>query len=158
MSQIPTVRGAPALTDSSTVHLRIVVLRPPSGVRWALQLGRDELVSPVEATDRHLVFETSARVVAGTSPAFRGPAVQGPRGKRFIYVNSGTRAGQSASRWDRRAKVSLEGIGASIIAGAAGSADVRLVVSFEGTAADGGPACATVPLLGAGWGIESRTD
>jgi hypothetical protein len=48
------------------------------------------------------------RVVATATGGYtlRGPAAQGPPA-RFVYVHSGTRAGQVGSCWDRRAKVPL---------------------------------------------------
>jgi len=45
---------------------------------------------------------------------FRGPFVQGRPGSRFVYVNSGTYAGDQKSCWSRRAKVPLTGIAASL--------------------------------------------
>ena len=81
---------------------------------------------------------------------FLGPFAQGPVGGRFVYVNSGTLGGQPDSGWTRRAKVPLGGIAWSLIQKAAGSI---IEVRIAGTARDGGPACATVPLLGGGWKI-----
>jgi len=50
--------------------------------------------------------------------------------------------------WQRRAKVPLDGITWSMIK--KGSV---IEARISGTARDGGPACATVPLLGGGWRI-----
>lgn len=40
---------------------------------------------------------------------------QGPSGGRFLYVNSGSRAGARGSVWDSRAKVPLLGMGWTIV-------------------------------------------
>jgi Family of unknown function (DUF5990) len=129
------------------VSLRIIVENPP--VRFAVQRGKDELLEATSANKKQLVFEFSvrARDDRPDGPNFLGPFAQGPAGGRFVYVNSGTSAGEIASQWTRRAKVPLGGITWSMIK--KGSV---IEARIEGTARDGGPACATVPLLG-GWKI-----
>ncbi len=138
--------------------VRIRITAPPPNVAWALQLGRTDLLPPTQRSP-HLEFEATVRVVSGTTgePDFRGPAVQGPRGGRFIYLTSGTRAGQHGSPWDRRAKVSLEGL-RPLLAQQGGEAQGAIAVAtIAGTSRDGGPACASVPLLGGGWSlVEGR--
>jgi hypothetical protein len=130
------------------VSLRIIVENPP--VRFAVQRGKDELLEANSATAKQLVFEFSVRARDDRSdgPNFLGPFAQGPAGGRFVYVNSGTSAGELASQWTRRAKIPLGGITWSMIK--KGSV---IEARIEGTARDGGPACATVPLLGGGWKI-----
>jgi hypothetical protein len=130
------------------VSLRIIVENPP--VRFAVQRGKDELLEAISATKKQLVFEFSVRARDDRSdgPNFLGPFAQGPVGDRFVYVNSGTMAGEPGSTWQRRAKVPLGGITWSMIK--KGSV---IEARIEGTARDGGPACATVPLLGGGWQI-----
>jgi hypothetical protein len=125
--------------------LRIVVVHPPSGVAWAVQGKPGELLQRARSTGKNLMFETEVRV-AGPGPRLLGRAIQGPPAARFIYLCSGTLAGDARSCWTRRAKVPLEGItGARIAAGR------PLEARIEGTAKDGGPACGSVPLLGLGW-------
>jgi hypothetical protein len=68
-------------------------------------------------------------------------------------VTSGKRAGQANSCWDRRAKVSLKGITPQLIAAVKQQPGAHLEARIAGTAADGGPACATVPLLEGGWRV-----
>lgn len=138
-----------------TVRIRIEA--PPEGVAWALQLGRTELVRPVRESP-HLEFVAAVRVVAGTDGKldFRGAAVQGPRGGRFVYLTSGTRAGQRDSCWNRRAKVSLEGLRPLLAEEAGAVTATHGVAAIRGTGRDGGPACASVPLIGAGWKLERR--
>jgi hypothetical protein len=53
----------------------------------------------------------------------------------------------------RRMKLPLGGISRQQLAELA-RIDGKLVVTVDGTARDGGPACATVPLLGGGWKVE----
>jgi hypothetical protein len=58
-------------------------------------------------------------------------------------------AGETVARWTRRAKIPLAGITWPMIAKAANGG--FLEAGIAGTARDGGPACATVPLLDQGW-------
>lgn len=130
------------------VSLRIIVENPP--VRFAVQRGKDELLEAASATAKQQVFEFSVRARDDRSdgPNFLGPFAQGPAGDRFVYVNSGKMAGDVDADWQRRAKVPLGGITWAMIK--KGSV---IEARIEGTARDGGPACATVPLLGGGWKI-----
>jgi hypothetical protein len=130
--------------------LRIVVVDPPPGVTFALQRGKNELVPPTRSTPKQLIFELAVRVRDEDEPNFLGPFAQGPRGARFVYITSGTYAGQTNTPWSRRAKVHLSGITWPLIRRAKGK---PLEARFAGTARDGGPSCATVPLLGGGWQI-----
>jgi hypothetical protein len=130
--------------------LRIVVVAPPPGVTFALQRGKGDLVLPSRSTPNQLIFDLTVRVRADVQPNFLGPFAQGPRGARFVYINSGTSAGQANTPWSRRAKVPLAGITWPLIRRAKGQ---LLEARIAGTGSDGGPACATVPLLGDGWQI-----
>jgi len=145
------------MTDRELL-VRISIQAPPPGVEWALQLGRIDLLPPTKRS-RGLEFEVRLRVVtrADGEIDFRGAAVQGPRNGRFIYLNSGTRAGQMASCWDRRAKVSLEGLRAILAAETWDAPATVCVAAIAGTGRDGGPACASVPLVGTGWSLLPRT-
>ena len=91
---------------------RIVVVCPPPGVVLALQRGKADIVSPVISTGADLSFDLTIRLgERGEAPPDpRGPFVQGVRGGRFIYVNSGSYAGQTNAGWNRRAKIGLSGI------------------------------------------------
>ena len=136
--------------------LRIVVMRPPSGVQWRIQSGRDDLLDPVAASADEIVFDVKVNVSVQGPVIFRGAATQGPQKTRFVYVNSGTRAGQVDSCWDRRAKISLTAITRAQIDRALKSPDALLECRIQGTGRDGGPACATVPLLDGGWRQVAR--
>ena len=135
------------------VKLQITIVDPPSGTKWALQLGKSDLVPPIRVTERAVVFETDVELIAGSKAEpfrLRGAAIQGRPGNRFLYLNSGTYAGDRASAWSRRAKVPLLGITAGL-AKAAGRKNNILECQFSGTAKDGGPACASITLLPPGW-------
>ena len=137
--------------------LRIVVVAPPVGVMFALQRGKSELLTQTIATGDDLQFDFVVRAGGREEewPNFLGPFVQGPRGGRFIYVNSGTCAGQTDSCWTRRAKIPLKGVGWNLIDRALARPGSLLEARIAGKGRDGGPACATVPLLGERWRIVS---
>lgn len=144
---------ATRVDESRPITLRITIVSPPAGVTWALQLGKSDLASPIRASDRAVVFETDVQLVAGSTAEpvrLRGAAVQGRPGDRFLYVNSGTYAGDRGSAWSRRAKVPLLGITGKLVDVAIKKGGV-LRCQFSGTAKDGGPTCASVTLLSPGW-------
>lgn len=137
--------------------LRIVVRNPPEGVLFAVQVGREALSPPDRSSPAALVFEVSVHVDPASSsgsPRLLGPVVQGPPSGRFLYVNSGKRAGQSRTHWDRRAKVPLTGISWELIRAQQDAPGSRLEAEIAGTGKDGGPCCATVPLLDGGWRLR----
>jgi hypothetical protein len=137
------------------VPLRVVVVDPPPGVAFAVQRGRGDLLAPSETTPT-VVFDLAVRVeglTRGGRPRFLGPLTQGPPDGRFLYVNSGTLAGQAGSCFTRRAKVPLGDIAPSQVDEVLREPGARLEARIEGRAADGGPACATVLLLGGGWSL-----
>ena len=133
------------------ISLRLCILQPPPGVHWAVQLGRHELLPPVRIAHDQVVFEVPLTLGpnARGSVQLRGAAVQGPAGARFIYVNSGKRAGEPWSGWDRRAKVSLATIDVAALPELEGP--IVLDGAIQGTARDGGPACASVALIHGAW-------
>jgi hypothetical protein len=142
------------------VPLRIIVVSPPPDVVFAVQLGRDGLLGPVRSARDAVTFEFTLRLGpsrAGGLPTLRGAAAQGPPAARFIYLNSGRRAGDAASGWDRRAKLPLDGINAETVASLRATPGAMLEARVAGTAGDGGPACGTVPLLDAGWQVRGGT-
>lgn len=137
------------------LRLRVVLVAPPAGVRWALQLGRDQLVAPTAVAADRVVLETTVALAPpapdGTRP-LRGPAVQGPRGARFLYANCGTSAGDPSSPWTRRAKIPLPTALAPELVAAWQQAPTQVLEAHvAGTDRKGGPACASVPLLGGAW-------
>jgi hypothetical protein len=148
-----------ALNDARSVTLRLTLIDPPTGVSWAVQLGRMELLPPASVTPDTVTFEIPLGLITTSTGEWRllGAAVQGPRGGRFLYVNSGSRAGAPRSVWDRRAKVPLESIPLDQLAATPAEAPILLQAEIAGTARDGGPACASVQLLHGGWTIVKHT-
>ena len=141
---------------SQEIPIRIVVLRPPSGVRFALQSGKTDLLPPTQETRDVLTFEVRVRTGAPRldgGPDLMPPLAHGPPDDRFFYVNSGTLAGQSDSCWTRRAKIKTVGIDRTLTEEAASTPGAFLEARVEGTSRDGGPCCATVPLLEGGWRV-----
>ena len=137
---------------------RIVVVDPPRGVHFRLQSGKSpgELLPPARSTSSALTFEFELRLgepLSDGRPRFLGRLTQGPPEERFVYVNSGTSAGQPASCWTRRAKVHLSPITAAMVKEVLSGEELFLEARFAGTAKDGGPACASVPLLGGAWQV-----
>jgi hypothetical protein len=137
---------------------RIVVDHPLAGVTYSVQRGRSDLLAPVRPTKSELVFEFPLTLadIDADPPRLTGECAQGPAQQRFVYVNSGSLAGQKDSCWTRRAKVPLHGIKRSVLAKAVKRGegeDLVLEARIHGLARDGGPACASVPLL-AEWSIR----
>jgi hypothetical protein len=138
--------------------LRIRVTNPPADVDFLVQRGRDELTAAVRATPAQFVFEVPVRVrrQPNGQPNFLGPYAQGPSASRFVYVNSGTLAGQSESCWSRRAKLPLTAITWPLVEQALRSSGV-LEVEFTGTGRDGGPTCASVKLSADAWRVARQS-
>jgi hypothetical protein len=135
------------------VPLRIVLVGPPLGVAFALQRGKDELVSRQVADGEELAFELTVRAKGepGSGPPnFLGPFAQGTPADRFVYVNSGARAGEPASCWDRRAKVRLAGITWEMVEQVRQGQAAVIEARIPGTSRDGGPICAGAAPI-AGW-------
>jgi len=141
------------------IPIRIIVEHPPRGVAFRVQRGREGLLSAAAETPERLSFQFTVRLgppLPDGRPNLLGEFTQGPRSARFIYVNSGTCAGQTASSWTRRAKVPLKSVTAAQIDALCADPDAVLTARIHGTACDGGPACATVPLLDGGWHVLRR--
>jgi hypothetical protein len=138
---------------------RIMVVHPPAGVTFRLQRGRTDLDPPARASEERIVFEFSLRVQGertGGAPRLLGACAQGPPDDRFVYINSGTMAGQADSCWTRRAKVLLSGVSWELIDQVLANPDTVLEARIEGTGRDGGPVCARVPLLESGWKVSPK--
>jgi hypothetical protein len=139
------------------INLRITVVDPPPGVAFKMQKGRDELVPPTHADAHSITFDFSVRVDddANGNLRFLGPFTQGPPSVRFVYVNSGKRAGID-SIWDRRAKVPLMGLTRGLIDKASRDPGSVIEATIPGKARDGGPVCASVALA-SGWRVVKKS-
>jgi Family of unknown function (DUF5990) len=135
------------------IAARIVLVDPPKGVVFAVQRGKMGLASAATATGNRLAFDFTFLVSRGEDglPRFSGEFVQGPARGKFVYVNSGTSAGQHDSPWTRRAKIGLQSLDWPTIERAASAEGALVQARIAGRHKDGGPACATVPLLDGGW-------
>ena len=142
--------------SAQSLPLRVTVIDPPPNILWALQLGEEGIVKPSSVTRDRFSFDFTVEVVeGGPKGGFRlaGPAVQGRPGKRFVYLRMGAYAGQADIDAGWRAKISLEGITQQLLDAVRAKHAGMLEAQFAGTGPKGGPACATVLLLGAGWHV-----
>lgn len=127
------------------VKLRILVTDPLPGVAMQIQRGRDQLLPPKSTTAHSLVFEFDILVdITAGKPNFLGKYAQGPKDSRFVYVNSGTYAGQTDTCWSRRAKLSLMSITKKQVEAAIAKPGTRIETTVPGIGRDGGPTCAGV--------------
>jgi hypothetical protein len=133
------------------VNFRIVVVKPLAGVTYAIQRGRGERVPPDRSSESELVFQFPLTLadIDTEPPRLTGKFAQGPPQKRFVYINSGTAAGQWGTNWGRRAKVPLHTLQGSLLREAIERVDDSIIIeaSIQGIGKDGGPACASIPLL-----------
>lgn len=125
---------------------------PPPGVAFAVQIDRDKLLEPSHRNASALTFDTSIKMAEGKSrtTTLSGPAIQGRGDEKFVYVNSGKRAGQASSCWDRRAKIMLADIDPKTVKQLSDRGGT-LLAEINGTSGDGGPCCARVAILNGGW-------
>lgn len=136
------------------IQIRIVVVAPLAGVSMLVQEGKDKLLSPAKRSDDLLVFEFPINVdLTSGTPNFLGKFAQGPKDARFVYVNSGTYAGEHYCGWGRRAKLSLMSITRDQVEQALADGSV-IETSFPGVGHDGGPTCASVK--GLEWKVVQR--
>jgi hypothetical protein len=133
--------------NTHTLPLRIVLLDPPPDVAFALQHGKLPEPPKRSKAGKDLAFELNIEATEDVAD-FKGPYVQGPRGERFVYVCAGTLAGDAASPWTRRIKIALGGITPELADDLAAGEVLQARIAGKGK--DGGPAAATVPILG-GW-------
>lgn len=136
--------------------IRVTVVGPPPDATFAIQRGKDELLAPWKVGAKSLVFDLSVRVSerkAGGAPNVLGPYAQGKPDDRFLYLNSGTMAGQKDSCWTRRAKIKTGGIHWKLIEQTLATPGAVLEVVIDGRAKDGGPCCGTIPLVDGGWRV-----
>jgi hypothetical protein len=130
--------------------LRIILADPPPGVVFSKQDAKNHPVDPIRA-EGDLSFDipiTLTPTPAGLRPG--GGFVRTDGRGRFVYIASGQAAGDCQTEWSRRLKIYLHDLPADIAPGEV------LEATIAGRAKDGGPACATVPLL-KGWTRVTRS-
>lgn len=143
------------------VGMRIVVDAQPRGVKFAVQRGKADLLPPSPGEADSLRFDFSLRVAVDPGDGsfnFLGEFAQGPRADRFVYLNSGTYAGQQHTTWARRAKLKLAAIPAAVVEGAMKSPQNVIEARLAGTGSDGGPICATVKPDAIEWRIARSAE
>ncbi len=137
------------------IPFRVVVEKPLSGVAMRVQRGKDELLDPASKDADAIAFEFELTVdTNGDRPNFLGKYAQGPKDSRFIYVNSGTYAGQHPTPWGRRAKLSLMTITTKQISEVVNDPGRCFETIMPGVGRDGGPTCASVK--GLKWRVVKR--
>lgn len=144
---------------ASFVQMIVRVQDPPPGVTFAVQRGHADLLTPFEVPSGSPAFAFTLRLGQakdGREFNFLGEYAQGPADDRFVYVNSGVRAGQQGSCWERRAKLKLATVPADLVRAAANDPGRALLAVVRGVAPDGGPVCASVPPAAVSWGVAQR--
>ena len=140
---------------NTAVPIRIVLIKPPAGVCYGIQRGKGSkyTVDLAQVPKRgDVTFDFTIEVTEKSrQPDFRGQYIQGTPARRFIYVDVGTYAGQQHTQWSRRMIVLLNGITREQVNRAL-TPGHRLSARVEGTGKDGGPSCATVPIID-GWKV-----
>lgn len=141
---------------AQSVRMRILVVDPPPGVRFAVQRGRSGLLEPSAEQHEAVQFDLSLRLGSPLSEEsfnFVGEFAQGSPSDRFVYINSGTLAGQADSCWTRRAKLKLASIPGKIVEAALSTGEGIIEARVVGTMGDGGPICASVKSHAVVWGL-----
>lgn len=141
--------------SAQSVRMRILVVNTLPDVRFAVQCGRSDLLDPMDGRHEPLRFEFSLRLGLPLSTGavnFLGEFAQGPSSDRFVYLNSGTLAGQPGSPWTRRAKLKLASIPPTVLDTALSSGGV-IQACVQGTMGDGGPVCASLKPQAVVWGV-----
>ena len=106
--------------------------------------------------DGSIVFRGELRVkprIEAAAPVFLGPCTHGPPAKRFLYLSWSARTGPGREMF-RRLKLQLESITWAQLDTSRANPGSCLTVTVSAIGRDGGPACATVPLLGEGWQVS----
>jgi hypothetical protein len=133
-----------ARSPQTEIRLRFLVEDPVAGVVHSLQ---DKQNRPVAARRAEpgapLTFDFPVRVAPG--PRFLGAFVrsEGPA-RRFVYIAVGQPAGDHGSCWSRRMKIDIHDVPAPLLEAALQGG--TLEATIPGTAKDGTPSCATVPV------------
>ena len=116
-------------------------------VAVAVQIGRDP-VDPVPGDTASPEWRLTVRRVDGD---FRGPAVHGKRGERFLYLTWGDRSGGGFEMF-RRAKLMLDRVDPALVDQAAQGR--ALVASVRLSDDHGCPRCARVEPPAVVWSVE----
>jgi Family of unknown function (DUF5990) len=121
-----------------------VELQTKDGHEAGTPMGKDSLA---------WTTEVAVQTAAQGALDFAGSAVHGKRGERFFYLSwSGEQDGQRGMF--RRVKIHLRDLTAVQVAQGVTTNRI-LVARVHAVAKDGGPACASVPLIDGVWKVEA---
>ncbi len=171
MASKPKKRTESGTRPEQRIRLRVICQKPPPPQRYGAEFGLQDNSTTadwvIHAGQAHpngdIRFECECRVRRHHrtgSPSFLGPFVHGGAAQRFLYLSwrpVGWRPGQLDPRcpaWLRRIKVHLKPITWEQIEESLKRGGVLEAV-VPGTGRDGGPSCASVPLVGGGWTVRS---
>jgi len=122
-----------------------------TNVHVGIQLGRAPAqLMKANASEVHWELDIQAFVRDG-QVEFRGSAVQGRRGERFVYLTWGEVSRDNEFAMFRRAKLMLNRIDASVVGSALDAQ--RLLARVDLTSDDGGPRCARVDPPAVQWSV-----
>jgi hypothetical protein len=170
MSNKPKQTAKSKQRTEERVRLRVICLKPPQAKRYQAVFGLQDNSSTAywvihagqDQTNGDIQFECECRVRANPrtgAPSFLGPFVHGDSAQRFLYLSwrpKDWRPGHPdppSPGWIRRIKVHLSTITWAQIDEAV-RMDGMLEAIVPGTSSDGGPTCASVPLVAGGWRIR----
>jgi hypothetical protein len=120
-----------------------------NNVHVGLQV-RSDPVGLVPGDAREPKWDTELKVIDGPDGVdYRGEAVQGRRGERFLYLTWGTVEDEAFTMF-RRAKVMLNDLPAAL------RSEPAVVVHVPLTQGDGSPRCARVPANILTWSAEQQ--
>ena len=150
----------PARREDDAVRLRIDGYRLPGrtfcecrNVHVALQVRQGpEGLTPGDAPSAAWDLDVALVVDEQGALDFRGPAVHGKRGERFLYLTWGDVGDDGSFEMFRRAKLMLNRVDPALVRGA-DQRDVPLVARVELTDGRGGPRCARVDPPAIAWSV-----
>jgi hypothetical protein len=116
---------------------------------------RREAADLIRADEPEASWDLAIEIVRGDDLDFRGPAVQGKRGDRFIYLTWGDVGPDGSFEMFRRAKLMLDRIEPQVIESAIGADCLEARVDLTGH--DGGPLCARVDPPAVSWSAPKHT-
>jgi hypothetical protein len=120
-------------------------------VHVGVQMRRDP-AQLVPADESETLWEVDVEVVRKDGALdFRGPAVQGKRGDRFIYLTWGNVSADNEFEMFRRAKLMLDRVEPELIESALEAGCLGAVVDL--TDDRGGPRCARVDPPAVAWSV-----
>jgi Family of unknown function (DUF5990) len=115
---------------------------------------RREAAHLIRADEPEASWDLDVEIIRRDGLDFRGPAVQGKRGDRFIYLTWGDVGPDGSFEMFRRAKLMLDRIEPQLIESAMEAG--RLDATVDLTGHDGGPLCARVDPPAVSWSAPNH--